>query len=87
MLQYDNHAYAFSLSKTEKALSVGHFYMLGTNRVASHTFYYNELPIMLAYFSMLIEPKTVPIILKLCQHNWEEPSRYHSLTLLVLVVE
>ena len=22
---------------------------------------------------MLIEPKTVPIILKLCQHNWEEP--------------
>ena len=23
---------------------------------------------------MLIEPKTVPIILKLCQHNWEEPT-------------
>ena len=27
---------------------------------------------------MLIEPKTVPIILKLCQHNREEPTP-HSL--------
>ena len=28
---------------------------------------------------MLIEPKTVPIILKLCQHNWEEPTEWPPL--------
>ena len=27
---------------------------------------------------MLNEPKTVPIILKLCQHNWEKPSRHYQ---------
>ena len=31
-------------------------------------------PIIPELFSMLNEPKTVPIILKLCQHNWEKPS-------------
>ena len=34
-------------------------------------------PIIPELFSMLNEPKTVPIILKLCQHNWEKPSLYH----------
>ena len=31
-------------------------------------------PIIPELFSMLNEPKTVPIILKLCQHNWEKPN-------------
>ena len=31
-------------------------------------------PIIPELFSMLNEPKTVPIILKLCQHNWEKPT-------------
>ena len=30
-------------------------------------------PIIPELFSMLNEPKTVPIILKLCQHNWKKP--------------
>ena len=30
---------------------------------------------MLALCSMLMLPKFVPIILKLCQHNWSKPSR------------
>ena len=29
---------------------------------------------MLALCSMLMPPKFVPIILKLCQHNWSKPS-------------
>ena len=31
-------------------------------------------PIIPELFSMLNEHKTVPIILKLCQHNWEKPN-------------
>ena len=31
-----------------KSVTGGYFYMLWTNRVASHAFFYNELPIMLA---------------------------------------
>ena len=32
-------------------------------------------PIIPELFSILNEPKTVPIILKLCQHNWEKPTK------------
>ena len=34
---------------------------------------------MLALCSMLMPPKFIPIILKLCQHNWSKPRRYPHL--------
>ena len=36
------------------------------------------LPIIPALFSILSDPKIAPIILKLCQHNWDKPTHTHT---------
>ncbi len=41
---------------------------------SDHAFKCESKPIILELCSMLIALKFVPIILKLCQHNWSKPS-------------
>ena len=45
-----------------------------TNHTPFHAATPPVAPIIPELFSMLNEPKTVPIILKVCQHNWEKPT-------------
>ena len=53
----------------------GYMYSTHTMTTTPHPNYKKKsCPIILALFYYTISQKNVPILLKLCQHNWEKPS-------------